>query len=436
MTRNLFCGLLLAALSAPGQPGVAPAVAGPGRPVVVGYLPQWGLYNDPPWTARALVTSGAGALIDQLNYAQGSIVHARCAVADPNADLNYAYTPQTSVDGTGDKPDASLKGGFHQVQELKRLFPRLRVLLSLEGKAPAFAEAARPENREAFVASCIDMFVRGHLGTEVEAPRLFDGFDVDWEYPHAEDAANFIALLAEFRRQMDAVPGAPRLGLTIAAGPSPRMAAGTDWPAVAALVDYIGLMNYDYNGPWAKETGPIAPLYPIAVSTPAPEGGAATTGTTSPDAGKPSAEGTVRGGSVDGSVQAYLAAGVPAEKLLLGVPFYGYHWEQVAADHDGLYQPGQSVREDTPYSRIRDLAAQSTLHRDARSQTPWLYDGHTFWTFDDPTSARFKAGYASAHHLGGVMVWELSNDSADSAMLKAVKGGLRTSTVQGSCGRR
>ena len=177
--RKILCALLLAVLSTPGQPGAASDIratdlpGAPTRPLVVGYLPQWGLYNDPPWFARALVTSGAGALLDQLDYAQGSIVHARCAVADPNADLNYTYTPQTSVDGTPDTPATPLKGGFHQVQELKRLYPHLRVLLSLEGKASAFAEAAQPENRQAFVASCVNMFVRGNLAPGLTAAWAF-----------------------------------------------------------------------------------------------------------------------------------------------------------------------------------------------------------------------------------------------------------------------
>jgi chitinase len=417
--RNFFFALLLAATGAPASHELH-STPRPAAPLLVGYLPQWGIYNDPPWFARALVTSGAAGQLDQLDYAQGSIVHARCAVADPNADLNFAYSAETSVDGKADEPAMPLKGGFHQVEELKRLYPHLRVLLSLEGKAAAFAEAAQPENRAAFVASCVDMFVRGHLAPNVDAAGLFDGFDIDWEYPHAEDAANFVALLAEFRRQLDAVAGGRRLGLTIAAGPSPRMNAGTAWPAVAALVDHIGLMNYDYNGPWATQTGPIAPLYPIAADPVSPT----TTGTTGPGAGQPNPDGTIRGGSVDGTVQAYLAAGVPAGKLLLGVPFYGYHWEQVASANDGLYQPGQSVRDDAPYSRIREVVAHSTLHRDPHSQTPWLYDGHTFWTFDDPVSAEYKANYAATHGLGGVMAWELSNDSEDGALLKAVSSGL------------
>ena len=95
-----------------------------------------------------------------------------------------------------------MRGSFHQLQELKKLYPRMKILISLEGKAASFAEAAQPENRAAFVSSCIDMFVRGHFAAGADAPGIFDGFDLDWEYPQQEDAPNYLALLQEFRKQL------------------------------------------------------------------------------------------------------------------------------------------------------------------------------------------------------------------------------------------
>src|SRR5262249_21408876 len=155
-------------------------------------------------------------LVDQINYAQGFVTNGRCSVADPNADLNFSFTAKQSVNGVADSPAHPFRGYLHQVQLLKRKYPRLRVLISLEGRASDFANDALPENRKAFVASCIDTFIKGHLVQGIEAPRLFDGIDVDWEYPHGEDADNFIELLREFRRQMNAVR--PGLRLTIAVG--------------------------------------------------------------------------------------------------------------------------------------------------------------------------------------------------------------------------
>ncbi|QNI31025.1 glycoside hydrolase family 18 protein [Alloacidobacterium dinghuense] len=397
MRRFTFSSLLLLSILLSGL-NLFGETANPAKPLLVGYFPQWGIYNDPPYFVKDLITSGSATLLDQLNYAQGFIVNARCAVADPNADLSLAYTKANSVNGKADSASSQLRGSFHQLQEFKKRYPRIKILISLEGKAHSFAEAAKPENRAAFVSSCIDTFMRGHFAPQIHARGIFDGFDVDWEYPEPEDAANYLALLQEFRKQLDAVR--PGLKLTIAAGPSPHMYHGVDFGEVAKVVDEIGLMNYDYSGPWRKVTGFHAPLY------------------------------SENGGSADRTVQDYEDAGAPPEKLLLGVPFYGYSWNSVGEENHGLFQPGEAVHQDRPYRYIQTLIASSTVYRDPAAQAPWLYDGNTFWTYEDPASARFKGEYAQEHGLGGVMVWELGEDSIDAQLLKAVNAGLRLPAAQ------
>src|ERR1035437_5973270 len=102
---------------------------------------------------------------------------------------------------------------------------------------------------------------------------------------------------------------------------------------------------------------------------------------------------------------------MPAEKLLMGLPFYGYSWTAVDNVNNGIFQVGRDVRGDQPYSYIRTLAAPFSAYRDERSQAPWLFDGQTFWTYEDPTSVRYKVSYALHQHVGGVMIWELSGDT-------------------------
>jgi chitinase len=358
---------------------------------LVGYFPQWGVYNA--YFVKNLVVSGAVSRLDQMNYSQGVIADNRCAIGDINADLNFAYTAEDSLNGKADDPGAPFKGNFHQIKELHRLYPRLRILISIEGKPDGFAAAARPENRAAFVSSCIDMFIRGHLAPGVEAGRLFDGFDIDWEYPSPADKDNFMGLLAEFRRQLDMIHTGLRL--TVAVGAGLDHYQGFDLKAVAAEVDQVNVMNYDYNGPWSHRTGILAPLYEIS--------------------GDP-----LQSNTVDATIQGYEQAGVPPAKLLLGIPLYAYGWDGVSDVNHGLFQLGQAVRGDHFYSYIQSILPQSTLYRDSSSQAPWLYDGKSFWTFDDPVSIRAKVEYARRHRLGGVMVWELSNDSADAVLLKAI----------------
>ncbi len=163
------------------------------------------------------------------------------------------------MSGEADDPASPFRGYFHQLKELKKRYPHLKILISLEGNPEGFAEDAKPENRKAFVASCIDTFIRGNFAAGIHEPGIFDGFDIDWEYPQGADAENFRALLEEFRRQMGAVR--PGLRLSIAVPHSPHMMTGVDMAAISRLVDQVGVMNYDYTGPWSKITGFVAPLF-------------------------------------------------------------------------------------------------------------------------------------------------------------------------------
>ncbi len=368
----------------------------PPRPLLVGYYPQWGVYNQ--YFVKNLVTTGAAALLDQIDYSQGVIKNNACAIGDPNADLSFVHTAATSLDGQPDDPAAPLRGNFHQLQELRRRYPKLKLLISIEGNPSFFASAARPENRVAFVTSCIDMFIRGHFAPGIEGGDIFDGFDLDWEYPTLADKDNYLGLLAEFRRQLNALEANLKLTIAIAARASRYQ--GFDLKAVAAVVDQINVMNYDYNGPWSRITGMIAPLYEIP--------------------GDP-----LQGNNVDATIRAYEQAGITPSKMLLGIPFYAYGWSGVADDNHGLYQQGQPIRGDHFYSYIQSIQPNFKLYRDPKSQTPWLYANKTFWTFDDPLSILAKLNYSRSHKLGGVMAWELSNDSADAVLLKTIATDLR-----------
>ena len=376
-------------------------------------------------------------MLDQLNYAQAFVTGGHCSVADPNADLNRTFIASDSVNGQPDDPASPFRGNLHQLAELKHAYPHLKTLISLEGKASDFAFDAQPENRQAFIVSCVDLFLKGNLAPNIAAPTLFDGIDVDWEYPHAPDAANFLALLTELRRQMDLIR--PGLKLSVAVGPSPRMYAGSDFAAIAAQVDEVGLMTYDFAGPWMQTTGFIAPLYNVPApaipqEAPTPTGSNPTASTTpSAESARPPSNPAPHpppAGGASASAQSFLAAGVPAAKLLIGVPFYGYGWTQVPEVANGVFQEGTPIHGDRPYSYIQSLAAHSTLHRDPDSQTPWLFDGDAFWTFDDPISVQAKAAYVVDHQLGGLMIWELSDDTPQSTLLTAAHETLVRSTMR------
>jgi chitinase len=369
----------------------APALA-KGKPLVVGYFPGWGVYSPQPYFVKTLIDNGSVRRLNQLNYAHGSVYGGACSLGDVETDLNFTSSAEQSVDGRADDPKSPFQGNFHQLTVLKKRYPKIKILISLEGRAEDFVEGAKPEHRRAFVSSCVDTFLRGRFAPGVVRPGIFDGIDVDWESPQAKDAENFQALLKEFRRQMDAVR--PGLRLSVAVGAVPQMMPGTDFAAMARLVDQVGMMNYDYAGPWSGQTGFVAPLF------------------TNPGAPRDSS-------SIQRSIAAYETAGVPARKLLMGMPFYGYSWTRVEEANHGLFQEGDGVREDAPFYAIHALAAPFHVYRDPRSRAPWLFDGDTFWTYEDPVSVRYKASYAVRQHLAGVMIWELSGDTPDAELLRS-----------------
>ncbi len=389
-----IAALLLCTAPAVAQTSTLPTTSS-GRaatPQVVGYFPQWGIYNR-RYVPLDLIKSGAIHSLTQLDYAQGNIHDNACIVADPQADLNIPFKAEDSVDGNADDPGSPLRGNFHQLQLLRRRYPRVRILISLEGKRSLFEEAARPENRVAFVHSCIARFLEGHIAPGVETPHLFDGIDVDWEYPDAGHAEDFYALLAEFRRQMDRAR--PGLTLSIATGASHKSINPIDWKRVAKSVDQIGVMTYDYQGPWSHDTGFMAPLR----------------------ATDPNAE------TVETVIRAYLAAGVPSRQLLMGLPFYAYQWHNVAPSaRYGLLSKGEPIHDNLNQSTAMALLAapNAKLYRDPVSQAPWIYDGDNFLTFEDPVSLREKVRFGREKKLGGVMIWELSGDTDDAQLLRSL----------------
>ncbi len=398
--RKLPSALLLLFIASLSTATIAPAfpLLHRHRPLLVGYFTNEGLQKRVPFYLKDLVDNGSAARLDQINYAAASVRGGRCSLSDPEADLHYAYSAEDSVNGTADDPNSAFRGYLHQLQELKQRYPHLKVFISLEGRASDFAFDAQPENRAAFVRSCVDLYLRGRFAPGLTVSGLFDGIDIDWESPHHADAANFQALVEEFHIQMRKVRRG--LQLAVAVGQSPHMLPGTNFAALNRFVDQFGVMNYDYNGPWEDRTGFVAPLF-----------------AGSPDERHPP--------SIRKTIDEFHAAGVPVAKMLMGMPFYGYGWTDVVDANDGLHQPGRAVHEEQPYKVIRTLGEPDEIFRDPRSKAPWIYDGEQFWTYEDPVSLRYKTSYAVGRGMAGVMIWELSGDTPEAELLKSVSRSLR-----------
>ena len=143
--------------------------------------------------------------------------------------------------------------------------------------------------------------------------------------------------------------------------------------------------------------------------------------------------------SDDSSIQMYEKAGVPAEKIVLGVPFYGHVWGQVPATNHGLYQPGKEIPHGyASYGKGPDEMLKNgfTRYWDSAASAPYLYnaDKQIFVSYDDPESLALKCKYVLSHHLRGIMFWDYEGDSTG-ALLNAVNAGLGKSSSAGSGGK-
>jgi chitinase len=366
---------------------------------IVGYFPRYGIYQG--FFVKNLITNGSIKLLTHLDYAFTNVVNNRCVSFDTYADYQDPVSASRAVNGQADV-SGGFAGNFHQLQELKKLYPNLKIIVSIGGSRTdpnAFRSAALSQNRQAFVKSCVTMYIQGYFGSGLHQPEIFDGFDLDWEFPASTaDKQNLTALLAEFRHQMDAVK--PGMTLSIA-GPNGRWAYQyIDIPQVQKYLNFINVMTYDYDGPWKDNTGLVAPLY-RSLKDPEPSNNASAT------------------------VEGYLESGLAPEKLIFGVPFYGYEWTNVPNLDNGLFEPGDPLGQGSAYSSIVNVQSKFRMYRDSVSQSPYLFDGYNYWAYEDVTSIKFKMAYVRKQSLGGVMVWNLSQDLSNATLLNAVANGLK-----------
>jgi len=321
--------------------------------------------------------------------------------------INYAFSNiQAGRMVLGAPADAQ---NFAQLAAMRNANPRLTVLVSVGGWlwSTSFSDMVlTSESRRVFEESVMEFLAQYDL----------DGLDIDWEYPgmpgaghpyRKEDKQNLTALLAELRTRFDAKAKKThrRLFLTIAMGAGDEVLANTEMRKVQRYVDTVNLMTYDYYDAGTDPTsGHHSPLF----ANPA-------------DPKKISSDETVR---------AYEKAGVPSEKILLGVPFYGREWGEVADVKHGLFQPGKVVPGAyAPYSAIAGTMLRAgsgfTRYWDDAAKAPYLYNAekHIFVTYEDPESLSGKCKYVRSHKLGGVMFWEYSGD-ADGKLLETIGEGL------------
>jgi chitinase len=336
-----------------------------------------------------------------------------------DAYSDYQRSPSRTVDGKAIPWDAKLSGNFAQLKLLKAAHPKLKIFISLGGWSWSknFSAAAKTDAlRKQLVRSCVKLFIAGDLpvqdgrGGPGSGKGVFDGIDIDWEYPGGggmpyntvdvvNDKRNFTLLMAEFRAQLNAqgaIDG-KRYALTAAIGAGPDKIAQTEPAQYGQYMDWVNVMTYDFHGAWETSTNFHSALFH--------------------DAADPSTGNVAKYNSHD-AITALVAAGMPRNKILLGVPFYGRGWKGVSAGPagNGLYRPGtggapgayEAGIED--YKLLKAKVGQRWYHPSTKQLFLFTNTGE-WWSYDDPTVIRTKMQYVRDQNLRGAFSWELDGDA-------------------------
>jgi chitinase len=282
---------------------------------------------------------------------------------------------------------------LRKLSELKQQKPDLNILISLGGWSWSknFSDAVLTDtSTKNFANSCIDIVAKYNL----------DGVDIDWEYPgmigdsnvyRPEDKEHYTLLFKYLREGLDNLSQLThdKYFLTTAVGGSQDYIDHTEMDKVQQYADYINIMSYDYVGGSDTISGHHTNLY-----------------NSSDDTAQYSA---------DRSIRAFMAAGVPAEKIVIGIAFYGKGWQMQSNDNNGLYRRTQKFVRAGGFTNLKDSVINRNgfvRYWDDKASAPYLFNQEkkVFITYDDEESVKEKCKYVKKHDLAGVMFWEYNSD--------------------------
>lgn len=360
----------------------------------IGYFTNWGIYGR-KYPPQSIPVDKLTHILYAFakNQEDGTVV-----LTDKWADQDIHY-PGDTWESTGN----DLFGNFKALNLLKQQNRNLKVLLSIGGwtfsntQRLFDAPASTPEGRKQFAVSSVQLLKDFGL----------DGIDLDWEYPqNPEQGEHLILLLQEIRNHLDEyseslesrVGEKPHFELTIASSASKSIYDNYHLDRLSGVVDFINLMAYDFAGSWESKSSHQANLYASSSnpgSTPF---------------------------NIDDTVKGYIAAGTPADKIVLGMPLYG----RAFASTTGLGEPFSGVGEGSWENGVWDFKALpqdgSEEIIDEEAGASYSYNGgtQTLVSYDNAEIAARKARYIKDNGLGGGMWWELSGDREGEESLIAV----------------
>ncbi|SHM12628.1 chitinase [Flavobacterium flevense] len=306
--------------------------------------------------------------------------------------INYAFA--NIVDGNVQFELATDKAKIGSLMKLKKQNPKLKILYSIGGWvwSDQFSNIAAYQNSRIQFAKSAVKLMKSYG---------FDGIDIDWEFPgqraednvfRPSDKENFTLLLAELRNQLEIQTKLDNKHylLTIAAAADQEYINHTDLGKAHQYLDFINVMCYDFYNGWMYQTGHHANLYP-------------------------SKNEKFGGNSISQSVAMLLKTAVPANKLVLGIPFYGRKWTGVEPQNNGLYQSAHSGSEIIASWKIAEELKsgkfQKLYDESAKASYLWNAQDKVFMSYETPKEIELKSKFIKEKGLGGAMFWEYSLDN-------------------------
>jgi len=389
---------------------------------IVAYFPEWGIKYK-PYLVKNIENSGAAEIVTVINYAfaEPKLDSTGKVTVDfgyPDFAYQQIYSSEMSIDGIADSINQPLRGHLNQLKKLKARHPNIKILISIGGwlGSKLFSDAAlTKESREYFVNECINIFINGNLplrngaGGKGVAKGIFDGIDIDWEFPisggvegihhNPNDKDNLTELFRLFRKKLDEIN--PELMLTSAVPANKPLTDNYNIYYDQRFLNWYNLMTYDFYGGWSSTTGHHTNLYSyndLKIS-------------------------------LDNTVKLFRDEyGVSANKIIPGIAFYGRGWKDVSNINNGLLQSGSEAfglyeNGHSYFSELKKLIDSGYVkYWDKDAMAPWIYnhDKKIFWSFDDEQSVVLKTLYSDAHNLRGVMFWDLSGDDENGTLIKAI----------------
>lgn len=281
---------------------------------------------------------------------------------------------------------------FRKLNELKLQNPALKILISIGGWTWSgnFSDAVlTPEGQKAFAKSAVDIMHKHNL----------DGVDIDWEYPtipgyegnvyRSEDKKNYTLMFAAIREELNALEKETdkKYLLTTAVGGFQQFIDSTEMDKAQVYLDYVNVMTYD------NQSDKIATHHTSLYTSDTYD----------------------MKRSASTAIDGFIKAGVPVEKLVMGIAFYGRTYQMKKGWSKGLGEAIEKQIEGQGYTYIKDsLVNKNEYYRywDDPAKAPYLYNFYKgiFVTYDDEESVKAKCQYVKENGMGGVMFWEYSSD--------------------------